>query len=93
MQHLGAYALECWNASGNAAASGTRQEMSCYRKRSDGGIQACNVCRQSFNAVLSEADLHETYLHGWRAAATQANLTGAMCSYVTLPLLMLRWWH
>ena len=37
--------------------------------------------RQSFNAIIDDVDLHETYLPGWRAAVVQAGVTGAMCSY------------
>eukprot|EP01079_Euglenida_sp_SAG-EU17-18_P003040 gene3040-591_t len=41
----------------------------------------CPVYRSNFNAKVSVAELYASYLPGWRAAVTESNATGAMCSY------------
>ena len=41
----------------------------------------CPVYRSTFNAVVDEMDLRETYLVGWEAAAKEAYAQGVMCSY------------
>lgn len=50
--------------------------VECYK----GNYPKCKAMRQSFNSIVDDIDLHETYLPGWKAAVTQAGATGAMCS-------------
>ena len=38
----------------------------------------CSIYRESFDAIVSESDLQETYWSAWRRVAPQ--LSGAMCS-------------
>ena len=45
----------------------------CVRIRAAGSLY-----RESFDAVVSESDLQETYWSAWRRVASQ--LSGAMCS-------------
>jgi len=40
----------------------------------------CPVYRASFNAVVDEVDLRETYYPGWAAAVSEANASGVMCA-------------
>lgn len=64
-KHLGAYSLECYNASGgdNPYPAG------------------CTPYRNTFNAVVDEVDLRETYFPGWAASVSEARASGVMCSY------------
>lgn len=64
-KHLGAYSLECYNSSGGD------------NPYPDG----CTPYRNTFNAVVDEIDLRETYFPGWAAAVSEANAQGVMCSY------------
>ena len=50
-KHLGAYSLECYNSSGGD------------NPYPDG----CTPYRNTFNAVVDEIDLRETYFPGWAA--------------------------
>ena len=63
-KHLGAYSVECYNASGGANS-----------------YPRCPTYRSSFNAVVDETDLQETYYPGWEAAVRDAHAQGVMCSY------------
>jgi beta-glucosidase-like glycosyl hydrolase len=56
--------------------------VECYN--SDGSpnnYPNCDVYRNTFNAIVSEMDLRETYFVGWEAAVSEANAQGVMASY------------
>ena len=52
-----------------------------YSPRGPCSYPNCDVYRASFNAVVDELDLRETYFPAWAAAVGEANASGVMCSY------------
>ena len=56
--------------------------VECYNADgSQNSYPNCEVYRSTYNAVVSEMDLRETYFVGWEAAVSEANAQGVMCSY------------
>ena len=64
-KHLAAYSVDCYNPNISQPH----------------GYPDCPVGRGSFNDVLGQSDLHETYLPAWKAAVQRGGMTGCMCSY------------
>ena len=73
------------NPSGHKKVGSVAKHLSAYNFEGCIGEERyphCDQYRESFNAVVSESDLQETYWHAWRRNA--AELSGAMCSYNAL---------
>lgn len=56
--------------------------VECYNTDgSPNNYPNCGVYRNTFNAIVSEMDLRETYFVGWEAAIREGKGEGVMCSY------------
>ena len=55
--------------------------VECYNQTGTAEYPWCEVYRNTFNAIVDEIDLRETYYVGWEAAVSEVNATGVMCSY------------
>jgi len=56
--------------------------VECFNK--DGSANDypnCEVYRNTYNAVVDQLDLRESYFPAWQAAIMEANASGVMCSY------------
>ena len=54
--------------------------LECYDPANGGPYPNCKPYRNTFNAVVDEMDLRESYLPAWKAAVISARAQGVMCS-------------
>jgi len=55
--------------------------VECYSRAGPVEYPNCPVYRNTYDAVVDEIDLRETYLPGWEAAVKESHAQGVMCSY------------
>lgn len=53
--------------------------VECYNRSEETEYPLCETYRNTFNAVVDEIDLRETYFPGWEAAVKEAGAQGVMC--------------